>query len=303
MNPFFVGALIILSVWSPIFARTNFETMQKISVGNVTLYHYPRDKEYAENSAKVAVVSLNRISKFLELKKIPKITVLITKNATEFHKLTGGQIPEWGAAAAFPAQSLICLIGGRLLSKVRIEHIMTHELSHILLAQVLGNYSIDKWIDEGFAEVMAESPDLRTRLILFRAFSFGNILDLEDIDNVLTFQRDKAGLAYAQAVSGVKFLIDTYGDGVIPNIAGMIGTGIPRDSAFTRALGIDFYQFQENWVKEMSVRYRWGFLMEVPLLLSILMVTAFLAAVVVVRRRAKLKLQEWEAEESLEQEV
>ena len=125
---------------------------------------------------------------------------------------------------------------------------------------------------------------------------------MEDINNVLTFHREKAGLAYAESISAVQFLIENYGEYAVPEIARYLAAGLEPDSAFIQMAGIDFNMFQKNWFDEMRVKYRWGFLLEVPLLLSALMVIAFFSALIAVVKRSRLKRKEWEEEEAFEKE-
>lgn len=261
---------------------------------SVWVYCHRDDVVNGEKVMDIAEKTVPRIVSDLRLTEIEKIMIIITSSEKEFDLFTQGQVPEWGVAAANPMQSIIYLKSPRFArNKMNLEQTVVHELTHILLAMIVRNRKIDSWFDEGFAMVESGDQGIGGRVLLSRSFLTQNEIRLDDIDEVLFFQRSKASLAYQESLTAVEYLIDQYGIEVISRIGLLLGEGKDMNEALLAITGIGFEDFQTRWLEEMKKKYRWYIFMDFPLLLSLSFVVLFLSAFVITRRRVILKREEW----------
>lgn len=281
------------------YANTLASTLEKLASAPVTVYFHAENKMIASLVLERAGASVDTTAAVLGLHRVRPITVIIVRSDDEFNRLTGGFVPEWSAGAALPQQAVICIKSGSAVEEAEIVRIVRHETAHVLLAQALHNGSVPRWFDEGFAE-MTMPAGVQDLMIRLQSFSAGSTIDLDEVDNMLTFQRDKAGLAYCQSRAAVEFLLERFGDSSIRDIVGRIAAGSDFETAFSSTTGMAVGAFQTEWLAAMKSRYRWGILVQMPALFALLMAVGFTAAYIASRRRAALKRREWDEEESAE---
>jgi hypothetical protein len=266
--------------------------------GPVVLYCYEKDIRYGDRIISIVDQGLPVLSEQLGLSSHPKITILVAPSQRAFDQITGGQIPEWGIAAAEPEQSVIFLKSPRIAHpETDLKSAVLHELSHVLLSVSSGGYPIDRWFDEGLAMTFSGENRFLETLNLARAVFSGDIIRLDKIDDVLTFRRQKAGLAYQESLSAVQFLIDRFGSVALVGIIRKIGEHADMDTAMQSVIGMKFAEFEDSWYRAMKIKYRWAIFLNFPFLISVLMVVLFLAAFFVTRWRTEKRRKVWEQED------
>ncbi len=278
--------------------QTGSRALLSFEKDNLTFFYHPEDRETALRVLNISETAFPRLEQLLGLKQSRKIIIFIASDENEFRRLTGGQIPDWGAAAAIPEQGIIALKSQRIdRDGVDLEKTAVHEMCHVLLSQATGNRVVPRWFDEGFARWASSDFRFLDYWRLLRAFSIGQHIPLEDLDDVLLFQRDKASLAYSEALTAFSFLMDK-GPRVLPGVVQAFSKGASMDEALQSTIATGLDGFEKEWLAEMKRRYSWGFLIEAPVLISIIMLILLFAAWISVRRRVAQRKKEWEEEES-----
>jgi KDO2-lipid IV(A) lauroyltransferase len=266
--------------------------------GPVVLYCYEKDIRYGNKIISIVDQALPVLSERFGLSNRPEITILVAPSQKIFDQITGGQIPEWGIAAAEPEQSVIFLKSPRIARpETDLKSAVIHELSHVLLSVSSRGSPIDRWFDEGLAMTFSEENRFFETLNLARAVFSGEIIKLGEVDDVLTFRRQKAGLAYQESLSAVQFLIDRFGSDALVGIIRKIGERADMDAAMQSVIGMGFGDFEDSWYQAMKIKYRWAIFLNFPFLISVLMVLLFLAAFFVTRWRTKKRKKVWEQED------
>ena len=266
--------------------------------GQVVLYCYEKELRHGDKIISIIDKALPVMSELFGLSRRPKITILVAPSQKIFDQITGGQIPEWGIAAAEPEQSVIFLKSPRIARpETDLKSVVLHELSHVLLYTASGGYPIDRWFDEGLAMTFSEEKRFLETLTLARAVFTGEIIKLDEIDDVLTFRRQKAGLAYQESLSAVQFLIDRFGGEALAGIIRKIGQNADMDTALQSAVGMGFGEFEDSWYQAMRTKYRWAIFLNFPFMISVLMVVLFLVAFFVTRSRTEKRKKVWEQED------
>ncbi len=82
------------------------------------------------------------------------VLVLLAPDESVFERLTSGQVPDWGAGVALPAQATIVMPAyvsarGRGWSDTQV---LRHEWAHIGLHQYLQGLRVPRWFSEGYAQ-------------------------------------------------------------------------------------------------------------------------------------------------------
>jgi len=270
---------------------TQWRQLKHESVG---VYCHRDDFINGEKVMAIAERAVPKIAQDLKMSGIEKIMIIIASSENEFDLFTQDQVPEWGVAAANPIQSIVYLKSPRFArNKMNLEQTVVHELAHIILAMVVRNRKIASWFDEGFAMFESGERGIGGRVLLSRSFLTGNEIRLDEIDEVLSFRRSKASLAYQESLSAVEYLIELYGIDSISQIALSLRAGGSMNEALLDVTGFGFEDFQTKWLEVMKKKYRWYIFMDFPLILSLCFVVLFLTAFAVTRRRAVRKREEW----------
>ena len=266
--------------------------------GQIVLHCYEEDLKNGERVMSIAHHALPRIVRDLNSPSIGEVTIVVAPSEKQFHALTGGQVPEWGVGAADPSRSLVFLKSPRFARpEANFKQIVVHELTHVVLGMALGGKEIDRWFDEGFAQYESGEKGIRGSILLARSLITGDILWLDEIDDVLTFRREKASLAYQEARAAVDYLVEIFGNDVIADIVQVLREGKGMDDALLAACGVGFQDFQTDWYLAMKHKYRWYILLDFPLVISTVLVILFLMAFFATRRRIRKKKHIWEKED------
>jgi hypothetical protein len=279
-------------------SRAEASEWRRLVRGKSVLHCYAEDLDHGSRILTIVEASIPGIADDLQLSTIGNVIIVIAPTEREFQRLTGGQIPEWGVGAADPSQSVVFLKSPRVARpEINIRQVLIHELSHVLLGMAVGSNPVDRWFDEGFAQYASGETGIRGGIVLARSLFTGHFLWLDEIDEVLTFRRDKANLAYQEARTAIYYLVDKYGDEVIAGIVRALKDGNEMDGALRAVIGMGFQDFQTDWYLAMKQKYRWYILMDFPLVFSLVIVILFLTAFIVTRRRIRKTKRIWEEEE------
>lgn len=275
------------------------ERWERLVKGQVVLHCVPEDLRLGDHVIGIVEDHLPRIiADFGQL--VPQqFEIYIAPTEQAFHRLTGGQLPEWGVAAASPAQSTLFLKSSRFARpEIQLHQVVIHELSHIFLSRAMGGYEPERWFDEGLAQYEADEGGFGGSLRLARGMTSGQLVWLDEIDEVLAFKKDKAFLAYLEARSAIDFLVQTHGRGIIAEIISSLRTGKSMDEALLETTGTGFQDFQTDWYLDLKTKYRWAIFLDYPFLFSVLVAILFITAVIVRRKRTKCIVQSWEEQKS-----
>ena len=137
---------------------------------------------------------------------LDRVVVYVARTPGEMASLApeGAPYPKYadGVAYADLGLVLLTLAPDRPSSRHDLGEIFRHELSHLALADALGESRVPRWFNEGFAVFASgESsfPRLRT---LWLATLGDNLFKLSDMQRSFPADADPASIAYAQAADG-----------------------------------------------------------------------------------------------------
>ncbi len=209
------------------------------------------------------------------------------------------QAPSWVVGYALGAIGTVVLLPARVPAypDPTIESVLMHEVAHVLIARAARRRPIPRWFNEGVA-MAASRFGLRDRTELVFATIRRRQVSLADLDDAFPAGAGAAGRAYALSGAVVRWMLDTYGDGVVSRVLGGVGAGATFEQAFLNATGTSIVNAETLFWRRNTFWHQW-----VPFLGSstFLWLTITMLFLVAAQRR-RVRNQEiearWEAEEA-----
>ncbi len=142
----------------------------------------------------------------------PKCDVFLYPNGAEFQRLTRWPAEMWGVADLQVGDGKVWLrhLYVRTDDEKRLDKVIVHELTHVVLADHFTEHQIPRWADEGIA-VLSEPAErlIEMRQWLKQEATQGRIFTLQQLVNQRELPGDRrlGDLFYAQSSSLVEFLL------------------------------------------------------------------------------------------------
>lgn len=173
--------------------------------------------------------------------------------------LTGGQVPEWGAGVAIPDRQVAVLplydvpAGG----PSGRDRTAIHEWAHLGLHAYMGELSIPRWFDEGYAQWAAGGWDVRQAWRLRVALASGSAPPLDSIALSWPREQARAEVAYLLTASAVEFLVAGSGERGLEVFLQRWREMGSFEAAFRRTFGETSGAFEQRWIEHVEDRYGW----------------------------------------------
>jgi hypothetical protein len=243
-----------------------------------------------------------RLSEDLGQPVLAHVVVRVVRSPEQMAELApvGAPPPAYAAAVAYPALRFVMLA---LKAPVTWEapdlgELMRHELSHVALAEAVGDRHVPRWFNEGLAiRQSGELPWARLKTLWDASLS-RTLIPLKDLDTSFPSESYQVNVAYAESADFVSFLMRDTDRARFGSLVQRVGAGASFDRALEDAYGTDVRKLEFQWREEVS--HRFGV---VPMLTGggvvwLLIIGLAAAAWVKRRRRARAKLERWASEEA-----
>ncbi len=133
-----------------------------------------------------------------------------------------------------------------------LYEVVPHEISHLYFYQVTHHPGSEPplWLNEGVAqynEFIEHGQELsETEEIIWN----GDLTPLDDLSVYFSFNNDEEQmkLAYAESVSAVTYLVETYGTEGLSALLAAYKSGQSSADAFPAALGVTTKEFEAGWL-------------------------------------------------------
>ena len=262
------------------------------------LYYRPENERVTVNLLPAAEREYGRITDLIGQRPDETIHLYLAGDRQEFHKLTGGAVPEWGVGVAIPARNRIVLIAaGADRRDQSLRQILAHELSHVVLHRALGGVRPPRWLDEGLAMYISHEWKLGRSVLVARALLFGSLIPLDEISRVNTFAHPQADLAYTESFLAVAFIVDRFGESALQEMIGELARSGDLDLAMGIGLGMTYREFLRQWNDEVVRRFNWISIISDPFILWGLMLALFVVVFFLKRRHTRRTMQRWRTQE------
>jgi cbb3-type cytochrome oxidase subunit 3 len=285
--------LVFLAGLAPLVAFP--QTWHYHSTARIVIAFSPEQRNLALQVLAEVQSEDRQLAERLQFTPTRTITVFLCPTQSSFDRVTGGIIPHWGEAAADPAAWRIFLKAMRLHEGKRVT--IKHELVHLLLAELSYPQRLPRWFNEGAAILLSGETQHLEPALISRAMATNSLLTFDDLEAMLVFPREKAGLAYSESYHAVNFLVRRHGLAAIKKIAQALALFPTVEEAFHHACGEELFDFEVAYFDYVRENFRWYFLWDENLWWGVGFFLLFMAAYIVTRLRARKKAAAWEQEE------
>ena len=155
---------------------------------------------------------------------------------------------EWTGALAFWDYNII-LIPVQSDDLQWAKRTLAHEITHLLVREAtFGPFGdIPTWLNEGLAQYAEGEMEEYQREILARAIEQDELISVRSLGSSFPADPDQARLAYAQSLSLVSYLVETYGWAQMRELLAMFKEGSTYDNALQKVYSFDTGGLEERW--------------------------------------------------------
>ncbi len=242
-----------------------------------------------------------RVARFLGLPAGRRINIFVAHTMEQFRDMQPGTAPAWAEATAWPRHGAVFLKAPRLRSGLArsMEQVLDHELTHVILGRAFRGAPVPRWLQEGLAQYVAREYTAETTRLIARGSLGKGLLDLRELASGFPDDPLRAQLAYAQSADLVAFLHNEFGPESITILVRRMASGQAVGASVKAATGLSLDQVDERWRSRLASSELW-----LPALVNdstwwVLGALVMVLGALLVRRRNRRRLQEWEEEESL----
>jgi tetratricopeptide (TPR) repeat protein len=134
----------------------------------------------------------------------------------------------------------------------KLRRILRHELTHSFVNAMTGG-NCPSWFHEGLAQLREGSDHTDPYPRLSAARADGSLMPLWTLEGpLLNESRDKALLAYAQALSATEYLAARKGHAALLQILRLLSERYTMGDALKRVVGLDYREFQTAWEADLD---------------------------------------------------
>jgi tetratricopeptide (TPR) repeat protein len=134
----------------------------------------------------------------------------------------------------------------------KLRRLLRHELTHSFVnAMTAGN--CPSWLHEGLAQLFEGEARSDPYDRLREARAQGGLLPLWSLEGpLLDYDREKALLAYGEALAATEYLAARKGRSALLRILRLLGERNTMNDALKRVSGLDYQEFQTAWEADLS---------------------------------------------------
>jgi hypothetical protein len=225
---------------------------QRLTAGNMTVLWHDRPRQLVADVAADVSQQLARVKHLLRLDTVKPQKAVIFSTASE-------------AAEGFPLVSATAtqqhVYGGFAMGDFDVFVLaglnrdgMIHEMTHLYIDEALGSPGarIPSWLNEGLAMYFESGPKGKDKVVADAALA-GRLLPLRGMGSVPGKPVD-VSIFYAQSLSIVTYLMDTYGPERMSSLLDKLKQGEPIDEAVLLAYGMSLEELEADWKTELAGR-------------------------------------------------
>ncbi len=187
------------------------------------------------------------------------VLAVLAHGPEAFDELTGGEVPEWRAGVAIPAEHMLVIPVGEGPSILDAEgrRTLRHEWAHLGLHAYLGDLRVPRWFDEGYAQWASGGFDATEAWRLRVLLALGRAPAMDSLSLQWPSGREQARTAYLLAASAVDYMLGPSGERGLSLFLERWRAERSFDTALVRTFGVTPGQFEEDWKQHVRQRYGW----------------------------------------------
>ena len=227
-----------------------------------------------------------------------QVSIILPSSDIEYDRLLRGIVPEWSGGVAIHKEGRIILKPGEYFDAQQYREVVLHELTHLYLAEFIGEDRLPLWINEGLAMYLSSrSISWQENIFIGNSITSGNVLQLAEIDSLLIFGFIKAKLAYLEALLAIQYIIDSHGKEVLINLIHAFRDNKSTNQIFFEHLGYDYYDFENKFYLHLKNNYRWMVFLQFDRLIWLSFILILIVAFIARKFHNRRIAQNWDQED------
>lgn len=226
---------------------------QSLEEGNLRVHWYDGDLAFGQSALDTARKGVEGASRLLSANFSQPVDVYIYANSNDLKATIEASGQAWVSGHASPdlRLALVAITPGPE-EALNMERKIPHELAHILTYEVSGERYrlLPMWLREGIATISEIYPSLDYPRSLEVAVEAGSLLPFANLCGDFPTDASSRFLAYAQAESFTRYLVDEYGISGLNRLLQAYGDGLGCEQGVQAALGIPLTTLEYNWRAE-----------------------------------------------------
>lgn len=290
----------ILICTSTICANAGYD----LQVNNYYLHSIENDSLIVKQMAGFVAQCQQKYDRYFKFRYRKRVDIYLTRSVEEYEIFNQANIPEWSSGVAYTKLRKIILKPGLYYDPDQYRETLFHEISHMYIAEIIGNGALPVWINEGLSMVLSEKElSWQESIAVGNALSMDNLVDLVAIDTVLLFSNARAQLAYLQSFLAVRYLISKIGETSVAQMVKDFSHSYTLDEVFEKHLGYSYFEFELEWYNDLKSDYRWVSWLQFENFLWLSLVVIIFLAFFLKKIKNRKIVKKWEEEDDYDLEI
>ena len=221
----------------------------------VRVHWYEGGDAFGDRALQIGEDAVREASDLLQVTETDPVDFFVYASEDAFRGALGpGTRENVGGQANAEIRTLFALISAVEINESWVDVVIPHELTHLVFDTAASNpyHFPPRWLNEGLAVYLSEGYGGSDRAAVESAASSGTLIPLDGLGGQFPTTFDRFGLAYAESVSAVDYLIRTEGQDALVSLIRSYAEGRTDDEAFTDALGVDMAVFGDAWLTDLG---------------------------------------------------
>ena len=221
----------------------------------VRVHWYEGADAFGNRALGIAEEAIREATELLQVTEDDPIDFFVYADVDAFREALGpGTRENVGGQANAEIRTLFALITPGEIDDSWVAIVIPHELMHLVFDTAVSNpyYFPPRWLNEGLAVHVSQGYDASDRSAVERSAADGTLVPLDGLTGQFPTSFERFSLAYAESVSAVDYLIETYDEEVLVSLIRSYANGLSDEQAFTDALGQDMTAFGDAWLESLG---------------------------------------------------
>jgi hypothetical protein len=294
MRLFLFAVFLLAAIGAPPVDANAQERVLTLDGYPITIRYLDKDEKVADKVSVVATDALPRLSRELGMQEIKPMRVFLISDMAAFQRERQIRLPAWGVAFALMDNQVMLVDVKRATNAMnKLETVIPHELSHLLVAQRVGGVSLPVWFLEGLAMWQAREWSLIENWRLMEAVWGKRAPTLNQVYVGLPHEESRARDAYRVSYMGFTERFDDE-MGLVPSFLDEVVRSGDFSSAFEVFWGENEFDYYTRLAAALDNRYRSRLLLfqTGPLFTIMAVIFVFVVLRLYIRNRIRLKRME-----------
>jgi hypothetical protein len=230
-------------------------------VGQVLLRYHRQDEGIAARLVARLPAALRKVAAELGASPDQALELRIARGPEEMRRLAplAAPPPTYAVGVAYPALGLVILsvVDPQSWLPPNLDHVLTHELSHVVLHRAVGERPLPLWFVEGLAVHQAGEQRLGRIQTLWEAAITDDVLSASELSQRFPSRPNQVNLAYAESADLVEHMLRGERDrGRLRQLLVAVKAGASFEQALLSTYHVDLPYLEREWKRSLGERYR-----------------------------------------------